>query len=159
MKSLLASVLAWFRHRRTRQVTPERARRRAGRGAAYLDDADPGWHRRLDAGALSLDDGRSCVLGQLHGSFRAGLGRARLFNVGSAPRASLSPVAYGFHCVRTGDEEAERRDYAFLNRAWLKEVRRRQEEDARRRKQRRAQRQAAPPARDPRREHDVTRVS
>jgi len=143
MTSLLSSVVAWFRRRRTRQITPAHARRRAARGAAYLDDADPGWHRRLDTGALALEDGERCVLGQLHGRFRAGLGRARLFNVGSAPRASLSPVAYGFHCVRTGDADAERRDYDLLNEAWHDEVHRRQQQDRRQqRRRRRDERQA-----------------
>jgi hypothetical protein len=140
----------WFRS--TPQVTLERANRRAARGAAYLDDVDPGWHRRLDLGALALSDGGSCVLGQLHGTFRSGLGRARLFNVGSAPRASLSPVAHGFHCVHAGDEETERRDYALLNRAWQEEVRRRQEADEARRGRRdpkRARSDRAPGRRRP----------
>lgn len=147
----MKSLFAWFR--RSPQVSPERARRRAARGAAYLDDVDPGWYRRLDLEALTLDDGRSCVLGQLHGTFRQGLGRARLFKPGSAPRASLSPVAYGFHCVRAGDEEAERRDYALLDRAWTTEVRRRQE-TARRERPTRALRDARRrlPQHGPRRE-------
>ncbi|PSQ98506.1 MAG: hypothetical protein BRD48_07000 [Bacteroidetes bacterium QS_9_68_14] len=127
----VTSLLSWFR--RAPQVSPERARRRAARGAAYLDDVDPGWHRRLDLGALALEDGAGCVLGQLHGTFRRGLGRARLFCPGSAPRASLSPVAHGFHCVHAGDEETEARDYELLDEAWQEEVRQRQEADRRER--------------------------
>lgn len=121
----MKSLFAWLRRPRARPITLENARRRAARGAAYLDDVDPGWHRRIDAEALALADGGRCVLGQLHGQFRAGLGRSGLFNLGSAPRASLSPVAHGFHCVRAGDAEAERRDYALLDRAWREEVRQR----------------------------------
>lgn len=129
----MKSLLSWFR--RAPQVSPERARRRAARGAAYLDDVDPGWHCRLDLGALALDDGGGCVLGQLHGTFRQGLGRARLFSPGSAPRASLSPVAHGFHCVHAGDAKTEERDYALLDEAWQEEVRRRQEQDRREREE------------------------
>jgi hypothetical protein len=123
----MMSLLNWFR--RPPQGSAEHARRRAARGAAYLDDVDPGWHRRLDLGALALPDSGSCVLGQLHGTFRQGLGRARLFSPGSAPRASLSPVAHGFHCIPADDPETEERDYAFLDKAWQEEVRRRQEQD------------------------------
>lgn len=129
MTSLLARLRRWRRRRRTRQITLENARQRAARGAAYLDKADPGWHRRLDLGALALGDGESCVLGQLHGSFRNGLGRARLFSPGSAPRASLSPVAHGFHGLRGVEADAQERDYELLDRAWREEIRRRQRED------------------------------
>ena len=127
----MKSLFAWFRRQRSPKITLENARSRVARGAGYLDEVDPGWSQRIDLEALALADGRSCVLGQLHQGFRAGLGRARLFNVGSAPRASLSPVAYGFYCVQGAGPEAEQRDYAFLDRAWREEIRRRREDVSR----------------------------
>ncbi|MFO8098522.1 MAG: hypothetical protein R6T83_02735 [Salinibacter sp.] len=51
----------------------------------------------------------------------------------SAPRASLSPVAYGFKCVEGVPPEWQDRDYALLTEAWKKAVRTRQESDSPRR--------------------------
>lgn len=107
--------------RRARQlaaITLDAARARASRGAAFLDDADPGWAARIDPGRLELADGQACVLGQLHGGYRLGLGRARILNLSSAPLASASPVDLGFQAVGHLGEDIEALDYAFLTRAW-----------------------------------------
>lgn len=130
MLTLLERVRDWWESRRTQQITPEAVRERVERGAAYLDDADPGWHRRVDSETLELDDGRHCILGQLHGEFRLGLGRSHLISMSSAPRASLSPVAYGFKCVENVSDDWQARDYELLNEAWKDAVRTRQETDA-----------------------------
>jgi hypothetical protein len=42
-------------------------------GAAFLDERKPGWERKIDVERLRLEDCRACVLGQLYGSFGAGL--------------------------------------------------------------------------------------
>ncbi|QXD15591.1 hypothetical protein GQ464_001210 [Rhodocaloribacter litoris] len=117
----------WRERRLVRRVTPAAARERAARGAAYLDAVDPGWYRRLEPDTLALADGSCCVLGQLHGEFRRGLVRAGLLDLSSAPRANLSPVRFGFHCVPFGDEALRARDYAYLDRAWREEIRRRRQ--------------------------------
>lgn len=125
MKMIIQRLQRWIfgaDHSTSRECARERARR----GAAYLDEADPGWHARIDLGGLTLESGSACVLGQLHGDFRRGLMRARLLHLGSAPRASVSPVRYGFQCVRGVSDEETDRDFRFLNRAWREEVRRRQ---------------------------------
>lgn len=120
-----------LRHRARRHqrlistVTLDAARQRARRGAAYLDEADSGWHARLNSATLELADGAHCVLGQLHGGFRTGLLRARILDFSSAPIASLSPVDLGFHARRDLGDEIEALDYAFLNRAWREELSRR----------------------------------
>ena len=129
MLNFLERVRAWWRGRRAQQITPERARERVQRGAGYLDGVDPEWHRRVDSETLELDDGRHCVLGQLHGEFRLGLGRSDLISMSSAPRTSLSPVAYGFKCVTNVPEEWQAYDYELLNEAWKEAVRTRQEND------------------------------
>lgn len=108
------------------EISLQAASARAGRGAAYLDDVDPGWHERIDLDDLALASGTSCVLGQLHGDFRFGLGRSRLVNFTSAPRASLSPITYGFMCVDTASETDRVRDYELLDSAWIDEIRLRQ---------------------------------
>lgn len=129
MLSFFHAIREWWQARRTRQITAGKAYERVRRGAAYLDEVDPGWHRRIDAEALALDDGQYCILGQIHGEFRLGLGRSGLISLSSAPRASMSPVAYGFTCVGGVSEAWQQRDYAFLNDAWTEAVRDRQEAD------------------------------
>jgi hypothetical protein len=129
MLALFERVRAWWKARQTRHITPENARERVRRGATYLDDVDPEWYRRVDAETLELADGRHCVLGQLHGEFRLGLGRSQLISLSSAPRASLSPVAYGFKCVDDVPDAWQERDYHLLNAAWTEAVRRRQAAD------------------------------
>ncbi len=131
MQQWMQMLRDWMTARRARQVTYEWALRRVRRGAAYLDDVQPGWHRQVDAGTLELASGGRCVLGQLHGDFRIGLMRAHLLNLGSAPRASLSPTAFGFRCVTGVSEAAQDRDYRHLNRAWQRVIRRRQGRDRR----------------------------
>lgn len=115
----------WLVRHKKMQASPDVASERAARGATYLDDVDPDWYIRIDPELLSLADGGCCVLGQLHGTFLQGLSRAGLFNMSSAPRASLSPVDYGFMCSQTGDDASETREYGNLNRAWRFELRRR----------------------------------
>lgn len=129
MMELLERVREWWQDRRTHQITAEKVRERVERGATYLDDVDPAWYRRVDAETLELEDGRHCILGQLHGEFRLGLGRSHIITMSSAPRASLSPVSYGFKCVEGVPEPWQARDYDLLNEAWKEAVRVRQEND------------------------------
>ena len=119
MLRALRQRLADRRHaRRLAAITYDAACARAGRGAAFLDAADPGWAARVDPGRLELADGEACVLGQLHGGYRLGLGRARVLDLSSAPLASASPVDLGFQAVGDLGDAAEDLDYAFLTRAW-----------------------------------------
>lgn len=130
MLKLLKRIRDWWHSRRTRRISGEAVRERVQRGAAYLDEVDPGWHRRVDVETLELGDGQQCVLGQLHGEFRLGLGRSHLLTLSSAPRTSLSPVAYGFKCVNGVSDEWQARDYDLLTAAWRSAVRQRQQADA-----------------------------
>jgi hypothetical protein len=122
LRPLLDALAERRRLRRVLAVTLDAARLRATRGAAYLDEADPGWHERLNPATLELADGAHCVLGQLHGGFRDGLLRARVLDLSSAPLASLSPVGLGFQARRDLGGEVEALDYAFLNRAWREAI-------------------------------------
>lgn len=129
MAGLRERFWQWLGRGLGRPISYEYACERAARGAAYLDDVNPGWHEQLDPDLLQLASGRACVLGQLHGDFRLGLGRASLFNMGTAPRASLSPVHFGFMCVQGVSDELADQDYVYLNRAWREEIRRRQDSE------------------------------
>lgn len=115
------------RHQRlSRLVSISDARERVRRGAAYLDGADPGWRARIDPERLELSDGSHCILGQLHGEYRAGLMRTRIWDGSSAPTprlfAATSPVDLGFHARTNGSEATADLDYAHLNRAWREEL-------------------------------------
>lgn len=125
MFTLFERLRNWWQSRHTRRVTEEVVRERVRRGAEYLDERDPGWHRRIDPNVLELGSGDHCVLGQLHGEFRLGLGRSGMLSLSSAPRASLSPVAHGFKCVGGVSEEWQARDYELLTRAWRIAIRQR----------------------------------
>jgi hypothetical protein len=129
MPSFLDPLWNWWRARRTDRITEAQVQARVHRGAEYLDEVDPGWHARVNAQALELEDGQHCVLGQLHGGFRLGLGRSRVLSLSSAPRASLSPVDYGFKCVEGVSEAWQARDYELLTAAWSEAVRTRTAQD------------------------------
>ena len=122
LRSMLARLDARRQRRRVAAITPERARERAARGAALLDDRDPGWAARIDRGSLELSDRGGCVLGQLHGDYRLGLTRSRVVDPSSGPGRFVSPVDLGFQSVSGVGDEAERLDYAFLTRAWRLEI-------------------------------------
>ncbi len=130
MRFLIQQIQQWFGGSAGGSISEAGAQARVRRGAAYLDDADPGWHQRIDPSVLELSAGESCILGQLHGTFRMGLGRSHLINLSSAPRASLSPVEYGFQCISGLSEEDEARDYVLLNRAWHDALRQRLQPEA-----------------------------
>lgn len=48
--------------------------KRVKTGARLLDAVRPGWEREISLKTLDLGDGRSCVLGQLYGSYHIGVG-------------------------------------------------------------------------------------
>lgn len=130
LERLRQRLRARRRLRLARTVTLADARARARRGAALLDAQDPGWAERIDPGSLELADGAHCVLGQLHGEFRRGLLRTRIWDGSSAPGLTLfagaSPEALGFY-ARSGDDALAALDYALLNRAWREEIHRRRD--------------------------------
>lgn len=141
MASMWTRLYESYLRFRGRLVSYENARARVQRGAEYLDEIDPTWYRDVEPTTLELASGGSCILGQLHGDFRLGLGRSQLINMSSAPRTSLSPVTYGFKCRQNVPEEQQQRDYVLLNQAWREAIRERQAEDV----DQRAQGDGAPP--------------
>lgn len=123
LTALLGRLAARRTARRLAALTITAARLRTARGAAFLDALDPAWAARVDPARLELANGAACVLGQLHGDYRLGLGRARVLDLSSAPVASLSPVDLGFQAARDLGAAAEALDYAHLTRAWREAVR------------------------------------
>ncbi len=128
MLQISSRLQQWAEARRLRRITLDGARLRVTRGADYLDEVHPGWHRLVNAATLELSSGPACVLGQLHGDFRQGLSRSFLIHLGSAPRLNLSPVAYGFLCEQGVGEAVQAQDYDLLNQAWREAILQRQDE-------------------------------
>ena len=46
---------------------------RVAAGAAFLDEHDPGWDRRIDLERLWLGSCANCILGQRHGDYSDGI--------------------------------------------------------------------------------------
>ncbi len=102
------------------------ARARVRAGAALLDAEEPGWREQISSSTLELADGSRCILGQLHGEFRRGLFRARIWDGSSAHTGKLlgsaSPEDLGFFAITSEGERMADLDYAFLTRAWREEL-------------------------------------
>ena len=111
---------------------------RVKRGAALLDEKDPGWWGAIDLGKLDLRSKCDCVLGQL-GAQRFGT-TLHPYIDGLSEIARLSPLRapdYGFdtgidpddyeHGSVEDGEEAVRREFASLTEAWRDLITRRQE--------------------------------
>ncbi len=94
-------------------------------GVAVLDQKNPGWRGQVDLDILDMHNTRSCVLGQLYGSYWDGLevltGLHWLDN-GSQIRAWA--IGHGLQ-VRPSDFDdmgAMHRDYEELNRLWGEKI-------------------------------------
>jgi hypothetical protein len=104
---------------------------RAAAGAALLDQQRPGWHHQVDGDRLDLEDWRSDVLGQLFGSFGAGVHKL----TGGLSEAAVDAwtVAHGFDVDDTDLvlSAGPRAAYQALTDAWRAELARRQGGDRR----------------------------
>jgi hypothetical protein len=91
---------------------------RVARGAAYLDEREPGWDERIDLETLDLYAPCRCVLGQLAtdlnrwGDVRARFGLRAAWMTDSRPTAD----ALGFN-VPDGEQQIHRQ-YLNLTAAW-----------------------------------------
>jgi hypothetical protein len=101
-------------------------RTRAAAGAALLDQRLSGWHQQIDPERLDLEDWRSDVLGQLYGSFGAGVDKLP----GGLSEAEMDvwTVAHGFDLddVDLGLSAGPRAAYQALTDAWRAELAHRQ---------------------------------
>jgi hypothetical protein len=104
---------------------------RAAAGAALLDQRRPGWHQQVDGDRLDLEDWRADVLGQLYGSFGAGVHKL----TGGLGEAEVDAwtVAHGFDVDDNdlGRSAGPRAAYQALTNAWQAEFSRRQGGDRR----------------------------
>lgn len=90
------------------------AEARVSLGAGFLDDAAPGWHRKVDMGAIDLFSARKCVLGQVYGGFVSGL-RQSGFRVGQVGWRDIADYGFAMRPVAWDQMKADADD---LKLAW-----------------------------------------
>jgi hypothetical protein len=95
---------------------------RAAAGAALLDQRRPGWHLQVEPDRLDLEDWRTDILGQLYGSFGAGV--HKLTGGRSEAEVDAWIVAHGFDLdeVDLGLSAGPRAAYQALTGAWRAEL-------------------------------------
>lgn len=85
---------------------------RVERGAALLDEKQPGWAARIDLSTLDIGAQYQCVLGQIYDDFAIGADEVL---------ACASAAAHGF-MWEDGDEDGEPSEIAALNDEWRRVV-------------------------------------
>jgi hypothetical protein len=85
---------------------------RVARGAALLDEREPGWWQRIDLDRLDLRSPCRCVLGQLHGNYYPAADR--MFG-GDDRKVESAAIAHGFDSVGVIPPYTE---YDALDAAW-----------------------------------------
>jgi hypothetical protein len=92
---------------------------RVARGAAFLDEREPGWAARIDLGRLNMDICHRCVLGQLAGA--GGLNpyadKLRDLGLGDGGGYGFDIDSYG-DCGPVPDLADDDAEYAALTAAW-----------------------------------------
>lgn len=83
-------------------------------GAELLDYERPGWRDEIDLDELNLSDMYNCVLGQVYGSFTAGI---RVLDIDSKGRDY--EASYGFEVSCAEAEEDEYTAYDRLTLTWV----------------------------------------
>lgn len=88
---------------------------RVERGAALLDEREPGWATRIDLGKFDIGSQCRCTLGQLFGDFSEGADRVFGFGHGNGV------ADHGF-MWEDGDEDGEVSEIAALNDEWRRVI-------------------------------------
>lgn len=90
-------------------------------GAAILDEALPGWEKRVDRSTLDIQTNGHCVLGQLFGKFLNGV---KVLHLPLASTQELYPANLGF------DKDTASYTWHELNDEWQKFLAEREHEQA-----------------------------
>jgi len=91
-------------------MTLQEARERVERGAALLDEKQPGWAERIDIAKLEIEDPCLCVIGQLFDSNNVRfLNDCRMLGLGL-----YQTVDYGFNTLTACTGE-----YPWLEACWI----------------------------------------
>lgn len=100
--------------------TTEELRRRAERGAAFLDVKRPDWLYRINVGDLAIAWGDKCVIGQLHGGKYYGPLEELGLLVDESTSNELSAAAHGFEITDdlVGEGEIVYETYTRLTDVW-----------------------------------------
>lgn len=91
------------------------AEARVSLGAGFLDDASPGWHRKVDTDKVDLFSASKCVLGQVYGSFTRGIHLSGFYGYAGGVGRNIGDYGFATKGIGYGDLEAEADD---LKLAW-----------------------------------------
>ncbi len=99
----------------------------ASRGAALLDERNPGWWRRIDLDKLNVRSIHCCPLGQVYGRYGPGIDALKLIRLSdrSLSGFSIGPVG-DYEDVVSPERQAK---WAQLTEAWKSIIRARLEVD------------------------------
>lgn len=93
---------------------------RVARGAAWLDEVQPGWERRIDLSKLELRSACRCVLGQLYGTFSES---AFFYRHGDYTYEWSESIPFGFILPLEKDTDGVEywsdAEYPRLDEAWI----------------------------------------
>lgn len=90
------------------------------KGAAFLDQTEPGWHTKIDRDRLDISSREDCVFGQLYGNYSNGLNKhfGNRWNPGPAELAAR----YGFNIPFWIPESFIHRFYTRLTETWRRHL-------------------------------------
>ena len=104
----------WFR---SRKRALRKVQERATRGAELLDKKRPCWTAEIDRKGLDMQSLCDCVLGQLYGSYDAGL--SALWPQTNWPQINANASHLGLNTTDGASTKAQGVHYATLRKAWL----------------------------------------
>src|SRR5215470_6720697 len=114
----MASRWYWRTHSREDQKMTTPLSNRVAKGAAVLDAVRPYWWREIDHKNLLMDDGCSCILGQIYGEYTKGVLFLRQSSSLSVGRYG---VVFGFSLSEAESEETPE-EWATLEALWKEEI-------------------------------------
>ena len=94
---------------------------RVAKGAALLDEMEPGWYQKIDLVTLNLRNCFSCVIGQVYGEYTENTLR-------SLDLDFSSDADFGFNIIYSDEDEANS-CYYTLTSLWENEILQRREKD------------------------------
>lgn len=108
-------------------ISKAQIKRRATKGAAFLDEKNPGWCKKIKLEELELANGDHCVLGQLYGTYVKGgelLFSTSLEDEGFG-KLNHHGSRYGFFTSTHSSLDDNHQVYDILQEQWIKEIQKR----------------------------------
>lgn len=103
----------------------EELQARVDKGAAWLDEVNPGWWDRVVINKLHMIHSCSCVLGQLYADdctgFQSGFGYAKV-NLVPKTGTDNNAADFGFDVHRDVNNDVDTAEYGVLQTLWIEKI-------------------------------------